>query len=136
MSRFLRFTPFETTFDGEKVTARLKPLLTVDQFRINESRVVAKVGATTAESEKAAADSINAAMRIFAEILPHYVESFKGVITADGSAIDIDEVVNQSYFSMLVLEMGLALVATGQLKPEKPLNLVKSDAAEATGTSG
>lgn len=107
MSRFLKSTPFETTFDGDKVTCRFKAIKQADSLRLFSMR-----------------DDQGKLTRVillpaYAEMLPAYVEEFKGLTSADGTQITIADVADHTYFTDLLFEMGQALTATGRLQDPK-----------------
>jgi hypothetical protein len=103
VSGYVRSTPFEGEFAGEKVTAELLPLTFVDLVRL-ESAI--KVG----DADLA---------RIHTDILPRYVKNMQGVKAADGSDVTIDEVASAAYFFELASTLG-ARIAEAATPPPKP----------------
>lgn len=103
MSGYVRSTPFETEFDGAKVTADLDQLSFVDLVRIQSAT-------ETGEKELAS---------IHAEILPKYVKNLKGVAAADGSEVKIEEVASTAYFYGLATQLGVK-IAEAATPPQKP----------------
>lgn len=107
MSRFLKSTPFETTFDGDKVTCRFKAIKQADSLRLYALR--------NGENKLTRVVLLPA----YAEMVPGYVEEFKGPVAADGTAISIADVADHTFFTDLLFEMGQALTATGKLPDPK-----------------
>lgn len=109
MSKFLKSTPFETTFDGDTVTCRFKPIKQADSLRL--------FGLRKEDGKLLRVD----VLPVYSEILPQYVEEFKGLRTEDGTVIELADVTTHSYFNQLLLEMGAALVKTGtMIDPKAP----------------
>lgn len=106
MSGYVRSTPFETEFDGQKVTAALAPLSFVDLVRIQSA---------TEQNETELA-------KIHGEILPRYVKNLAGVKAADGSDVPIEEVATTAYYYGLATQLGvkIAQAATPPSKPSEP----------------
>lgn len=107
MSRFLKSTPFETTFDGDKVTCRFKAIKQADSLRLFSLR----------DSEGKLTRVL--LLPVYAEMLPHYVEEFKGLTSADGTQLGMADVAHHTYFTELLFEMGQALTVTGKLPDPK-----------------
>lgn len=93
MSGYVRETPFEVEFEGEKVAGKLAPLSVADLLRI-------QTAAESTESELA---------KVHAEILPGYVKELSGPKAKDGSQVPIDEVCRVAYFFNLATQIGMKL---------------------------
>lgn len=103
MSGYLRSNPFQTSFDGDEVKARLMPLQFSDLLKFQSAK-----------------DDLEA-VKVFQEILPAYVEDFSGLNDAAGSPVSLSEVCSNVYFIKLVSDMGQALVnASNVPRPQKP----------------
>jgi hypothetical protein len=105
VSKYLRSTLFETTFDGDKVSVMLKPIKQRDALRL------------FAASKAPEADGASL-LSIYAELVPIYAEDLNGLRASDGTAVSMSEVTRDMYFSSLLIEIGNALIATG--KPVDP----------------
>lgn len=119
MSTFIKSTAFETAFDGDQVTCRFRPMEQADSLRW--------VALMTPEKTFLRKDLIP----FFAEILPKYVEEFSGVRTPDGTKIELGDVVRYTFFSRLIIEMGMALQATGTAPDPKASALQPGDSSAA-----
>jgi hypothetical protein len=119
VSNFLKSTPFETTFDGDKVTCRFKPIRQGDSLRI--------FGLINADGKIMKQD----ALPVYSEIVPQYVEDFAGLRTSDGTAVELVDVTRHTYFSELLLEMGTALQKTGRAPDPKAPALQPGDTSAA-----
>lgn len=108
MGTFLRSTLFETEFDGDKVSVRLKPLEQADAMRIWAAR-----------NSKDDQEAVIQTLPIFAEILPKYLEDYKGPRAADGTEVTLEELTRLNCFSPLLDDIGWALVRTGKLRDPK-----------------
>lgn len=108
MGTFLRSTLFETEFDGDKVSVRLKPLEQSDAMRVYAARV-------DQDKEKTVANT----QPIFGEMLPRYIEEYKGPRAADGTEVTLDELTRFNCFAQLVHDIGWAIVRTGKLPDPK-----------------
>lgn len=105
MSGYLRSKIFETTFDGDHVRVKLKPLLFSDLIKFKS---------TDGDPEKTTA--------LFQEILPAYTDEFTGLSDAAGSPILIDEACSTVYFVDLILLIGLELIKGSSVsRPQKPV---------------
>jgi hypothetical protein len=109
VSSFLKSTPFETTFDGDKVTCRFKPIKQADSLRIFALR---KDDGTFINSDL---------LPLYSEIVPNYCEEFKGLRSPDGQEIPLADVVTHTYFTVLLSQLGGALAATGRAPDPKAL---------------
>lgn len=107
MSNFLKSTPFETTFDGDKVTCRFKSIKQADSLRLFSLR-----------NEQGQLLRVNL-LPFYAEVVPNYVEQFAGLHTPDGTKIEMAEVTAHTYFADLLIEMGSALFRTGSAPDPK-----------------
>jgi len=96
MSRYVR-TPSKTfEFDGDTVTARFKPLTSLDLALVSEG-----------SSKK---DEV----KHMGEILARCVVGISGLKDADGAEVPLDIVVSDAYFVQLAAEMFKALVEFSQ----------------------
>lgn len=121
MSGYIRRTPFEVLFDGDKVTGFLTPLRKGDALRISALRREV----TDDEGKKSNGIDRHEFMKLADEILPAYVEEFSGLTAADGSTVKLDEVVRDIYFAQLVVELAYKLVATGAPADPKALESLR-----------
>ncbi len=109
MSGYLRSQPFKSEFDGDTVTAQLKPLQFEDLLKVNSAG---------GEMET---------LKVFQEILPKYVDNLAGPLDAAGSQVSIQEICGAVYFLSLVGDLGQCLVGGATLKnPQKPAELSAS----------
>lgn len=119
MSNYLRSTKFETEFDGDTVTCRLKPIKQGDAMRLFNCR-----GDTPFATQAAL-------LPVFAEIVPIYAEDLQGLRAADGSPVAWPEVTRDMYFSTLLVKIGMALIATGNLPDPKAPASQPADTSQA-----
>jgi predicted AAA+ superfamily ATPase len=99
---YKRSTEFKHEFDGDTITADIKPLSFEDSLKFKGVEVDAQDGAT----EKAVLGAID----MFRDVLPKYVVNFKGVTDADGAEVSFEEVLNTAYFIGVVSRMGTHLL--------------------------
>lgn len=103
MTGYVRSIEFESEFEGEKVTCKLKPLSFPDLVKMQETEV-----AGDAEAAK-----------VIANIVPSYVSDFVGPKASDGTTVDIQEICAVAYFFELSMEIGRRLLAAS-VPPQKP----------------
>lgn len=117
---YVRKIPFESTFDGAKVTCTMRPLSFIDAIAFQAIEVQPQ--SDSPEDKKRAKHLEELELfKAVAPKLPGYVENFSGVTDSDGQPVSIDEVCVTAYFAPLVVAMGSALVrASLPANPEKP----------------
>lgn len=91
MSQYLRSIVYKGTFDGDEVEVQLKPL----QFK---------------DALKFQGKGPEDIARLLTELLGEYVQEVRGLKTADGSPVTREELLGSSYFSPLLVNVGLELV--------------------------
>lgn len=101
MSQYLRSIVYKSTFDGDEVEVVLRPLQFKDalKFRGLDSEAVASA---------------------LMEILPGYVQEVRGLRAADGTAVTLAELLNSSYFTPLLVNVGLELVTRAAISNPLP----------------
>lgn len=119
MSKYLRSTVYKTTFDDDEVTFKLAPIHQSDAIRAASLREYAKSDATNEQLLKANQELNQGLMLIFVDILPKYIESMEGLVSADGSPVTVKELVTAFYFAPLVNEVGWQLLSVGRIKDPK-----------------
>jgi hypothetical protein len=107
VSGYIRSKLFETTFDGDAVKVRLRPMSFEDFLKFKSV------------NEK---DDGEVALAIFKDIVPKYVEEISGLYDVAGAAVTVEEVFGAAYFLNLVSEMGVALLNAATVeRPQKPV---------------
>jgi hypothetical protein len=109
MSSYVRETPFEIDFQGDKVTGVIKPLLAADLLVVT--------GADVNTDEDAGQQ--------LTRLVPAYVVNFVGPKALDGSAVTLEEVCSVAYFVGLAAQMGRKLLEAA-LPPQKPSEISAS----------
>lgn len=107
MSNYVRSIPFKTMFDGDEVTARIKPILRGDLLTLKP---------TFSDGEEL---TNHAVAHGVAPLLPKYVVDLAGLNDAAGAPIGLDVVCAEAFFSELVLELGSALLSTAKIPNAK-----------------
>jgi hypothetical protein len=107
VSNYVRSVPFKTLFDGDEVTARIRPVSRADVLSMTPKMTAEGLNIMTS------ADAV-------AGLLPKYVDEFAGLKDAAGAAVTLETVCEDAYFSQLVVEIGTALVKTGQIPKSTP----------------
>ena len=110
MSNFTPHITFETDFEGDHITAKLSRLKRKDMT------TVARYVDVDEEGNLAGGLDVEQMIEFAAEVLPRYVEEFKGLKDADGNAISIETVVDEAYFLPLVTELVSALFDASGMK--------------------
>ena len=109
MSKFVRAQPYHLEFEGDKVSCLITPIGLADAIEVSD--VVRKRDARLL-------------LEIYQRLLPNYVSKFDGLRDAAGSAIELVEVVQTSYFTSIVKELGAALIGTASPSdPPEPVEL-------------
>lgn len=128
MSSYLRSIPFTMDFDGDKITARLKPLKQVHAVRMQSlpSHPEVRNGRNLEVFEP------KDLLEFYVEIIPVYVEEFAGLRAMDGSPVTLQEMVEVNYFSAVVFALGAKITSTGVV-PKAPDP--KTPASPLTDTS-
>lgn len=120
MSKFVKATAFETTYEGDTVRALLKPLTLPDAIRLEDL-----------VSDRSKADEF---LMFLVDLLPRYVEEFDGLRDAGGGKLTINDVVGHRYFMDLLQQIGMALLrASLPQNPPKPAE--ESDESSAGNES-
>lgn len=117
MSNYVRSTLFKATFEGDEITARIKPIKRKDVLKLQP--VFEKLPSKE-ELEKGAGgpELLDVATKL-AEVLPEYVTEFTGLNDAAGAPIGLIEVCEESCFNILVLQLGTALLGTAVIPNSK-----------------
>jgi hypothetical protein len=91
---YVREVEARTTFDGEQIVARLKPLKLTDAMTLLSF----------------AGEPMNLVQEL-QKTLGAYVVKMEGPIAADGTQVSLEEFLSAAYFKEAVLEIGTAWIA-------------------------
>jgi hypothetical protein len=111
VSRYLKSTRFETEFDGDKVSMKLRAISVADSTKV-----------ASLPNENGRILGIHL-LPVYLDMLPRYVEEFDGLKDANGDRVTVEEVASDQYFVRLVYEIGAAIMKTGVFSDPKALAL-------------
>ena len=100
MSKFLPRVPFETTFEGDQVTAELLPLKRKEFMRLLPFLEQAKDERGKVSPEKAVE-----LVDEFADTLVKCVDKFQGLTTAKGDVVTLEQAIQETHFLPLMAEI-------------------------------
>jgi hypothetical protein len=107
VSKYIRSRGFTFNFDGDEVTVVLKPISFEDLMICQQ----------VMSGEKD--DRYTETSKMFAALIPKYVESVSGFFDMEGQPITKEELFNGcAYFSQLIVQIGTALI--GAASPQNP----------------
>jgi hypothetical protein len=103
VSKFIRSTPFATTFDGDEVRCELKPLERGDFLKV------------TRFEDELSASSVTEMI----DFLPTYVENFRGLRDAAGAPVAFEDAYRLAFFFGLMAEIAGTLLKAASLRNPK-----------------
>lgn len=93
MSRFTPHVQYETEFDGDKVECTLK--------RLTNAHMLLLAPILVQNQDKSALEKTTALLQQAPSVLTDSVVSFKGLTTADGTPIKLEDAIKELYFAQL-----------------------------------
>lgn len=115
MSSYVRSISFKTTFDGDEVTARIRPITRADALTLGPLASEVPDATTLKADPLAALPAMTKLVTECAPLLPKYVTEFAGLKDAAGTPVGLDEVCEQVCFTELVVELATALLRTAEI---------------------
>jgi len=113
MSKFTKSCPYETEFEEDKITMNLNRLRRADMMVLMPFMNEAGKGEVKVDVDL---------MNLASDLLPNYVENFKGLKDEDGNPVTIETVCDQTYFMTLAGEIIAELFNISKLGDEDSKN--------------
>ena len=116
MSKFVKSKYFETEFEGDTVSMRIKPLK-----RKHMMELAPFMPEDNDADNMGTLDSMNM-LDLGAKMLPGYLEDFKGLKDDEGNALAVEDIVEEMYFLNLVSEIMTEVFQISGMSPKSAEN--------------